>query len=315
MLSIQYTDNLLSGKHSQNKHILPATRTSKKINIEVKTMLAHEIVVRYDDNVIKVQDSENQIVKISGGAKGDVRLLKLEFLDVLTPEDIAFVIAFQKTIKDYIYMGALKEKDMIIHVKKELKPELDMKSITFQNDIFITALVEDKGGFDNAALKYLKNLSGITETQEEALLKKIAKNPKLKTFYETYLKNIYTATPAFIKTKYGLVETMSVGKKVEPDNVDDDFGFIMSSIGFVFARGEFQDVRHIYSIDVHGIPNLTENIPQILIPDWFFENAGSGVNDFCNKLDANLKETIIEIREWWSELRGGKQLDDTDYYK
>ena len=305
MLSIQYTNNLLSGKHSQNKHILPATRTSTKINIDVKTMLAHEIVVRYDDNVIKVQDSENLIVKISGGTKGDVRLLKLEFLDVITPEDIAFVIAFQKTIKDYIYMGALKEKDMLIHVKKELKPELDMGHITFQTDIFITALVEDKGWSDNAALLYLKNLSGITETQEEALLKKIAKNPKLKTFYETYLKQTYVGGGK-TSTSYGLVETMSVGEKVKPDNVDDNFGFIMSSIGFVFARGEFQDVRHIYSIDVHGILNLTENIPQILIPDWFFENAGSGVNDFCNKLDANLKETIIEIKQWWSELRGGK---------
>ena len=69
--------------------------------------------------------------------------------------------------------------------------------------------------------------------------------------------------------------------------------------------------RSVYAINVTHIKGLTKQVPLILIPDWFFINNG-GVNKFCEALDKNYNETLLELKEAFlpDPETGGNDMED-----
>ena len=89
----------------------------------------------------------------------------------------------------------------------------------------------------------------------------------------------------------------------------------MPSVGFVFAKKTFVGTRSVYAINVTHIKGLTKQVPLILIPDWFFINNG-GVNKFCEALDRNYNETLLEVRATFTsdnEFSSGEFHDYSGY--
>ena len=315
-LSKIFTKKLITKKDKTNKHLEDAVGHSESVALSKElSMLAYRIELRYDRRVLELQDIRNKTIRKSAKKRfqGDARLIKMEFNKPKSIFDLALIYSYQKTIIEYIIEGSLRGKDLMFHIKKDLTEynggtKLDGEKLTInQSDIFITALVEEKGTFkkfDDAYKDYLDELNvyeavnnthTINDTQKSNLAKKMAKSPKLKMFYERYLSANWQVNSTSTKTSFGLVEAFASGPEVDKGDLDDRYGFVMSSICFVHARKEYKGVRYGYLVDISKYKGVTENIPSIIIPEWFFKNAGGGINDFCLRLDENYKETAREF--------------------
>ena len=321
-LSKEYVKDLLQSTDTKNTFLGNALADEGTIFVEVvpENMLAWEIPVKYDDDVISKDDTDNKLHK-----KGDSRLLQLEFGFPKTQQDMAFLYGFQKTIGEWLANGALIGKNTIIQVKKEGLPALDTDNLALsKNDFFITAFVEDEDvaifGKDNASILYLKqaiefiefkNTGGNKYTILIKLMESLAKNSKLKAFYDNFVKKAYPNKNGKINKNenHGIVEGIAVGDKT--GTLWDKYGFVIPSVGFVFAKKSFVGTRSVYAINVTHIKGLTKQVPLILIPDWFFINNG-GVNKFCEALDKNYNETLLELKEAFlpDPETGGNDMED-----
>ena len=133
----------------------------------------------------------------------------------------------------------------------------------------------------------------------------MAKNKTLEKFFNKYFSNWTTAKAA----SKGNITVTSVGDVVGAGNVDPKYGFLMSSIGFMFSNfddGTFEesDGRFVYGINISTLPGMSESVPSLLIPDWFFINSGTGVVDFCKDLDVNYIETMEELEDIFTPDEG-----------
>jgi hypothetical protein len=183
-------------------------------------------------------------------------------------------------------------------------------------DILITALVEDKDvviAYRNAIKDFFdKATFPGKETGPKRLvdnlLKKMAKNKILNDFFDKYLYGwTGNKTITGVDSPY---ELMTVGDVVGSGNIDPKYGFLMSSIGFMFeneGRGEIdigtgkvikkeKEKRFVYAIDLETLPGMTNSVPLFLLPDWFFNRSG-GVVDFCTDLDKNYYDTMVELKD------------------
>ena len=246
------------------------------------------------------------------GVVGDARMIKIEFGYPQSQSDIAIIFAFQKTIGKYIELGVGVNKYTMVHVKKEGKKEIDFKEWPYSlYDILITALIEDTGTivgegkrnaikdfFDKATFPSIMKSNFILV---DNLLKKLAKNDILKKFFNMYFSNWTTAEAA----SKGKITVMTVGDVVGEGNLDPKYGFLMSSIGFMFSseieyKIEEDHKRFVYAINIDTLPGMSDSVPLLLIPDWFFDNSGINVSDFCKDLDINFNKTVIELKEMFS---------------
>jgi len=323
VLSQKYTHNLLMSKSDNNKAFLNSVKDAEPVEVVIDYITATKITVAYDQTTIALDDMAAEL-----DVQGDARIIKIEFGYPQTQQDIAIIFAFQKTIAQYIFKEALHEKKTIVHVKKEGTKELDFgKKWTNAPlgfwDILITALVEDKDvliAYRNAIKDFFdKATFPGKETGPKRLvdnlLKKMAKNKILNDFFDKYLYGwTGNKTITGVDSPY---ELKTVGDVVGSGNIDPKYGFLMSSIGFMFeneGRGEIdigtgkviekeKEKRFVYAIDLETLPGMTNSVPLFLLPDWFFNRSG-GVVDFCTDLDKNYYDTMVELKDIFTPDEG-----------
>ena len=309
VLSLEYTHNLIGDNNESFKH---SARFKVPVeDIEIDYITAEKIFVAWDDTAIDLDGAASDL-----GIVGDARQVRIDFGYPQTQSDIAIIFAFQKTIAKYIEQG-MGDKYTQVHVKKEGKKEVD--DLNWQKgdgDILITALVEDTGawtgieGFRDAIKDFFDKATfpgketGPNKLVED-LLKKMAKNETLEKFFNMYFSNWTTAKAA----SNGNITVTSVGDVVGGGNIDPKYGFLMSSVGFMFSselgpKVEVSDGRFVYEIIITTLPGISESVPPLLIPDWFFINSGIGVVDFCKDLDVNFIETMEELKEIFTPDEG-----------
>lgn len=323
VLSQTYTHNFITKKSDNNKAFLNAAKNLEPVEVVIDYITATKITVAYDQTTIALDDMAAEL-----DVQGDARIIKIEFGYPQTQQDIAIIFAFQKTIAQYIFKEALHEKKTIVHVKKEGTKELDFgKKWTNAPlgfwDILITALVEDKDvliAYRNAIKDFFdKATFPGKETGPKRLvdnlLKKMAKNKILNDFFDKYLYGwTGNKTITGVDSPY---ELKTVGDVVGSGNIDPKYGFLMSSIGFMFeneGRGEIdigtgkviekeKEKRFVYAIDLETLPGMTNSVPLFLLPDWFFNRSG-GVVDFCTDLDKNYYDTMVELKDIFTPDEG-----------
>ena len=317
ILSQKYTHNFITSKSDNNKAFLNAARNAEPIPVSINYITAHKITVAYDALTISMDDMASEL-----DIQGDARIIKIEFGYPQSQSDIAIIFAFQKTIAKYIFKSALYNKTTLVHVKKDGTKEIDFgknhgNGMIGLWDILITALVEDTGwsgeGLRNAIKDFFdkstfpgKEIS--PKILVDKLLKKMAKNKILSDFFDKYLYDwTGNKTISDVESPYQL---MNVGNAIKAGNVDPKYGFLMSSVAFMFenegkgkiipgtqkVKEEVKDDRFVYGIDLNTLSGMTDSVPLFLLPDWFFGNSKSGVVDFCTDLDKNYYDTIEELK-------------------
>jgi hypothetical protein len=280
-----------------------AMKDAEPVHVDPDYMIAHKVYVAYDDETIKLEETSTKI-----GIYGDSRILSIEFGYPQSMQDVAFIFAFQKTISKYIKSAALTNKSTLVHVKKELEPELNMNKWPIADaDILITTLIEDKDvliSYRNAVkeffdkVKFINNRSG--DYNVDQLLKKVITDKDLQDFFDKWFYD--WDGPYEVGNVARPYEVVTVGDPVKAGNIDEKFGCVMSSIGFMFASYEEGKIekdkkRFVQIIDVTHIDGLTSQIPMIMLPDWFFGNSLTGVNDFCKDLDKNFANMIGFLKD------------------
>ena len=302
-LGNEYLKRLFKGKNTNNQKLMNAMKDAEPVHVDPDYMIAHKVYVAYDDKTIKLDDVSAKV-----GIYGDSRILPMEFGYPQSMQDVAFIFAFQKTISKYIKSAALTNKSTLVHVKKELEPELNMEYFNPQiDDILITTLIEDKDvliSYRNAVKEFFDKVKFINNMPDDdnvdQLLKKVITDKDLQDFFNKWFYN-WTG-PYDVRNVDRPYEVVNVGDVVKAGNIDEKFGCVMSSIGFMFASyndGKFEKdkKRFVQVIDVTHIDGLTSQIPMIMLPDWFFGNSQTGVNDFCKDLDKNFANMIGLLKD------------------
>ena len=294
--------------------------------------VVNEVDLDYDDVTKATDKVEN---KTNNNANGDSRAAKIEFLSPPQKKaDVVLILGFQRTIVDYIKDGALSGVQTVAWLTEDINKISLGEGLTGSSnmnttDLQMRGLVEDKGGFRNALLKYFGNAGFNYWPNVESFLKQhvAGHEPTKKYLYDIVKKSweeagpIDTAGTSWLDQKRGIgtregkefdgFQSIVMGNAIS--EMDDDFGIIIPV--YIFKAGDFPytgpiidnkgpknvsavqgTTSKLYTIDFD--PGASEGFaPTIRIPEWFITtNNYSGIKQFASKLVENYDNLMSEFK-------------------